>query len=72
MEKNMLKNRLYQLQKSVVEHSLTKDTLYKEAMKFSGVERVALFQAASQHTNKIAFLRKEINSIYKQLKKSKE
>ncbi|MFA5048388.1 MAG: hypothetical protein WC516_05205 [Patescibacteria group bacterium] len=69
MEKENLRSRLQFLQKSIVEQSFTKDSLYKEGMRSSGNERISFFKAASKHANEIASMRKEINVIFKQLKK---
>lgn len=67
--KENLRERLNFLQKSIVERSAEKDSLYKEGMRSIGGERVSYFKAASKCTIEIASMRKEVNTIFKQLKK---
>lgn len=67
--KKDLKTRLQFLQKSIEEKSTEKDNLYKEGMKLDSYNRTIYFKAASKCTVEIAYMRKEINGIFKQLKK---
>ena len=66
-----LRSRLKLLQKSIVEYSYAKDKLHKDGMRSFGQERISFFQEASKYANEIASLRKEINNIFKQLKKKR-
>lgn len=67
--KKDLKARLQFLQKSIAERSTEKDNLYKEGMKLDSYNKAVCFRAASKCATEIATMRKEVNGIFKQLKK---